>query len=70
MGTAAALSVRCLGCGQVYVKPLDGASATGSGDCPACGYLGWIPAGQALTPASEPPRYASDPPRRLPWRGR
>ncbi len=70
MGTAAALSVRCLGCGQVYVKPLDRVGSSDAGDCPTCGYLGWIPAGQTITGASEQPRYAADPLPRPPWRER
>lgn len=70
MGTAAALSVRCLGCGQVYVKPLECAVSSDAGDCPTCGYAGWIPAGQALTGAPEQPRYAADPPPHLLWRER
>ena len=72
MGTAAALSVRCLGCGQVYLKPIDGAVAASAHDCPTCGYVGWIPAAQAVSSESEsePLRFASDPPPHQPWRGR
>jgi len=70
MGTAAALSVRCLGCGQVYVRPMEAAAIAGAHDCPACGYVGWIPAAQALSPDSEPLRFSSDPLLHQPWRAR
>jgi hypothetical protein len=66
MRSAAALSVRCLGCGQVYVKSFDGAFAPAAAeDCPTCGYVGWIPAGQLLSQEPTPRRFAADPlPRR------
>lgn len=68
MGKAVALSVRCLGCGQIYLKPMDRSVPAGAGDCPACEYVGWIPATQALNPESTPLRFASDPPRHQSWR--
>ena len=63
-----ALSVRCLGCGQVYVKPIDGAAPAGAHACPGCGYVGWIPAEQGLMRDPEPFRYASDPLHHQTWR--
>lgn len=66
--TAAALSVRCLGCGQVYAKPIDGAATAGAHACPGCGYVGWIPAAQGLMRDPEPYRYASDPLHHQHWR--
>jgi uncharacterized paraquat-inducible protein A len=35
--------VRCLACGQVYVKPVSVASGTNP-HCPRCGYVGWLSA--------------------------
>ena len=67
MGKAVALSVRCLGCGQVYLRPMD-RSATGAHDCPACGYVGWIPAARSFNPEAEPSRFAVDPLHRQIWR--
>lgn len=66
--TAASLSVRCLGCGQVYVKPIEGVAAADAHDCPACGYVGWIPAAQVLSSEPEPLRFALDPLPHPPWR--
>jgi hypothetical protein len=70
MGKAVALSVRCLGCGQVYLKPADRSVPAGAHDCPGCGYVGWMPATKVLKQESEPFRFASDPPRHQLWRSR
>ena len=59
---AAALSVRCLGCGSVYRAPVGEGTGTLSEGCPRCGYVGWIPIEQTFTGASEPPRSSSDQP--------
>ena len=59
---AAALSVRCLGCGSVYLAPVREGTGTLSNGCPRCGYVGWVPIDQAFTGASEPSRSASDQP--------
>lgn len=68
MGTAAALSVRCLGCGQVYLKPIKGTAPAGAHACPGCGYVGWIPAAETIKTGSEPTRFAADPLLHPPWR--
>jgi hypothetical protein len=41
MGPSAAVSVRCLGCGSVYEKPLGEGTAADNPGCPKCGYVGW-----------------------------
>lgn len=61
MGPSAALSVRCLGCGSVYVKPLGGGTASANPGCPRCAYVGWIPTDQSFTSAPEPLHFAADP---------
>ena len=67
MGKAVALSVRCLGCGQIYLKPMD-RSSTEARDCPACDYVGWIPATQVFNSESTPLHFASDRLRHQVWR--
>ncbi len=46
------VSVRCLGCSEVYAKPLGGGTVRANPGCPECGYVGWV-----LAP--ELPREAS-----------
>jgi hypothetical protein len=36
-------SVRCLECGEVYAKPLEGGTIQMNPGCPICSYVGWIP---------------------------
>ena len=36
-------SVRCLECGEVYSKPVQGGTTHKNPGCPLCGYVGWIP---------------------------
>ena len=36
-------SVRCLECGEVYSKPVQGGTVQTNPGCPACEYVGWIP---------------------------
>jgi hypothetical protein len=36
-------SVRCLECGEVYSKPVEGGTVQKNPGCPSCGYVGWIP---------------------------
>jgi hypothetical protein len=36
-------NVRCLGCSEVYSKPMGGGTVLKNPGCPSCGYLGWIP---------------------------
>ena len=58
--------VRCLECGETYVKPADGGTVNENPGCPRCGYVGWI---STAIPASSIPgglrRSASDRRRRL-----
>ena len=35
-------SVRCLGCGIVYSKPVRGGTVSANPGCPSCGYVGWM----------------------------
>jgi uncharacterized protein with PIN domain len=35
--------VRCLECGQAYVKPSRGSISATNPGCPRCGYVGWVP---------------------------
>jgi hypothetical protein len=64
MSPSETLSVRCLGCGSVYAKPLGGGAATGNPGCPRCAYVGWIPTEDSFTPEPEPRRSGGDPPPR------
>jgi len=36
-------SVRCLECGEVYSKPVEGGTVQTNPGCPVCDYVGWIP---------------------------
>ena len=36
-------SVRCLECGEVYSKPVEGGTVHTNPGCPVCEYVGWIP---------------------------
>lgn len=36
-------TVRCLECGEVYSKPVEGGTVQKNPGCPTCGYVGWIP---------------------------
>ena len=36
-------SVRCLECGEVYAKPVEGGIVQTNPGCPVCEYVGWIP---------------------------
>jgi hypothetical protein len=67
MTSATALSVRCLGCGSVYLKPLGGGTASDNPGCPRCDYVGWVPIEQSFSPASEQHRSGEDPPPDPPW---
>ena len=46
-------SVRCLECGEIYAKPLDGGTIQMNPGCPICSYVGWIP---LTVPAAAPRR--------------
>lgn len=47
-------SVRCLACSTVYAKPTRGGTFRANPGCPECGYVGWLPLAEAITPSSEP----------------
>jgi phage FluMu protein Com len=53
-------TVRCLGCGAAYIKPLRGGTVHVNPGCPRCGYVGWVLASR-LT-GGEPRRFVVDPP--------
>jgi hypothetical protein len=50
-------SVRCLECGSVYAKPVDGGTVRQNPGCPECGYVGWV--------AIRAPRFTGWPPSRF-----
>jgi hypothetical protein len=52
-------SVRCLDCGDVYAKPVEGGTALENPGCPNCGYVGWRAVN--LPPQSAPRRFVGDP---------
>jgi hypothetical protein len=70
MGPSSALSVRCLGCGSVYVKPLGDGTAGDNPGCPKCAYVGWIPTEASFRPGAEQSRFFADPLLRPSWRPR
>jgi len=55
------VSVRCLGCGEVYAKPLGGGTVRANPGCPGCGYVGWVIAPELTTST---PHFAEDHPNR------
>jgi hypothetical protein len=70
MSPSAALSVRCLGCGSVYLKPLGHGTASDNPGCPRCSYVGWIPTEQSFRAMPEPLRFSADPPQHPSWPSR
>jgi hypothetical protein len=58
------VNVRCLGCNQLYPKPLGGGTVRANPGCPDCGYVGWVLAAEAPSEAAEPNRSAEDRPSR------
>ena len=56
--------VRCLECGDVYLKPHGRGTAGSNPGCPTCGYIGWVDADVLVTPAMLRNRFAADPLRR------
>ena len=46
--------VRCLECGETYVKPCGGSTMRRNPGCPRCGYVGWISAFLPLGPEVAP----------------
>ena len=53
-------SVRCLECGAVYAKPVDGGTVRQNPGCPDCGYVGWLPVSARPGVDSQPRRYVAD----------
>jgi hypothetical protein len=49
-------SVRCLECGETYLKPATGGAIDENPGCPSCGYVGWLP----VTRPSGRRRFAED----------
>jgi hypothetical protein len=58
------VTVRCLSCNELYVKPLGGGTVRANPGCPECGYVGWVLAPELTREASEPGRFSADHPRR------
>jgi predicted nucleic acid-binding Zn-ribbon protein len=58
------VTVRCLGCGELYAKPLGGGTVRANPGCPECGYVGWVLAPELPREASPPDRSYEDHPRR------
>ncbi len=58
------VTVRCLGCGTTYAKPLAGGTVRANPGCPECGYVGWVLAPEQPTGASSPHRFDEDHPKR------
>jgi hypothetical protein len=52
-------SVRCLGCGAVYAKPLGGGTVRENPGCPDCTYVGWMPTTHHLSQDWPQPRSAA-----------
>jgi pantoate kinase len=58
------VTVCCLGCGDVYSKPLGGGTVRANPGCPECGYVGWVLAPELPREGAEPSHFAEDRPRR------
>jgi hypothetical protein len=54
-GEEPVVNVRCLECGQPYVKPVHGSISVTNPGCPRCSYVGWVPVTE-----SEQGRSAAD----------
>ena len=53
-------SVRCLECGAVYAKPVDGGTVRQNPGCPDCGYVGWVSVSASQGAGSPPLRFDED----------
>jgi phage FluMu protein Com len=51
-------NVRCLDCGKVYAKPTGRGTLSTNPGCPECGYVGWLPTVEWLTPGWPRARFA------------
>lgn len=58
------VTVRCLGCGEVYAKPLGGGTVRANPGCPECAYVGWVIAPELTRGSSSPSHFAEDRPNR------
>ena len=58
------VTVRCLGCTELYAKPLGGGTVRANPGCPECGYVGWVLAPELPRGAAERRRFYEDRPRR------
>jgi predicted nucleic acid-binding Zn-ribbon protein len=58
------VTVRCLGCGEMYAKPLGGGTVRANPGCPQCGYVGWVLAPELPREASAPNHSCEDHPSR------
>jgi hypothetical protein len=52
--------VRCLSCGNSYVKPTLGGTVAANPGCPDCGYVGWAREGSPVMEAVSPLRSVGD----------
>jgi hypothetical protein len=64
MGTNGLNRVRCLSCGNAYVKPAGGGTVSTNPGCPVCGYVGWVPEAWPLSRGELQLRFAVGRPRR------
>ena len=55
------VTVRCLGCNELYAKPLGGGTVRTNPGCPECGYVGWVSVSVRFG-ATPPRRSDEDPP--------
>ena len=46
------VTVRCLGCNELYAKPLGGGTVRANPGCPECGYVGWVTTSATITEPS------------------
>jgi hypothetical protein len=58
------VTVRCLGCSELYTKPLGGGTVRSNPGCPQCGYVGWVLAPELAREAAAPHHSYGDHPRR------
>jgi hypothetical protein len=58
------VTVRCLGCSELYAKPLGGGTVRANPGCPECGYVGWVLAPELPREASARAHSYEDHPRR------
>lgn len=59
-----AVTVKCLGCNELYAKPLGGGTVRANPGCPECGYVGWVLTPELPREPSSRDRSYADHPRR------